>query len=486
MRMTIKRLQNRNGKLRYRRKVPAHLRPFFGGRREIVQALGLSVGQEGRALAAVQSLDRQYDPLFLQAERAYRAGQDPHALAAKAEEWALRNKFIGLDRSGANADHGEVSEYDLWLETEVVGPFWRAHQREPELHELDAETRLKIATVKRGTRVPVALTFGRATDAYTQHQHEGSLPKAEATAVAQFEEWVAAHSSFRKITKGDPKLLPLSEVNRAIVAEFLLHLHSVRQQSAATIRRRINSLKAIWSFTPDHFEEAELRNPWEKQKPPKAAREAQSDEAQKRLPFTIQHLVKLDAYTRRNDIDPHIRGLLRLLCYTGARPMEIGGLLKSDVFLDVATPWIWLRPNSVRGLKTKGSERRVPIADEVLADIKNLTDAAKLPSTPLFPEVFHDTSSLSYRANAAIRAAGIPKSPRLVAYSFRHTVNQAMLVSNASQHLRFALLGHSDPSMNARYGAGGVDLVDLKAAMEIAFERLGEAPEYVYTADEWV
>jgi len=31
-----------------------------------------------------------------------------------------------------------------------------------------------------------------------------------------------------------------------------------------------------------------------------------------------------------------------------------------------------------------------------------------------------------------------------------------------------------------------VDLGELKYAMQAAFERLGEAPEHIYTEEEWV
>jgi|GEM_PF-2136784 len=499
MRMTINRLQNRNGKLRYRRKVPAHLRPYFNGKSEIVQALGLSVDQKARALLEVEKLDRRYDPEFLKAEKLHRAGEDPHAMAERMEQWALHNKYIGSDPRGRYDDgtgpdeHGMYdspamdSDYDRWLDSELE-PYRQKLQRDPELHELHDELRVRIETVKRGSKVPAALTLGRAIDERLKHYWSGTEEKAEVATWPRFEEWIAAHPTLSKKTKGDPRLLPLNEINRALAREFVDYLHAVRGNGAETIRRRVGPLKALWNWASDHFEDETLRNknPWARQGPPRAAVDAEKVASQKRLPFTRGHLELLNAYFMRNDTDRYMRAFLRLLMYTGARPLEIGGLLRSDVVLDVPTPYLRIKANVIRGLKTKGSERRVPIVGAALSEVKALVDGAPMPSTPLFPENFHDTTKLSNRANKALRTAGIPKERRLVVYSFRHTVNQAMLVSDARQHLRYSLLGHTEGAVNAVYGAGGVDMGELKAAMEEAFERLGEAPDYLYTPEEWV
>ena len=487
MRMTIKHLQARGGALRYRRKIPERLRPYFGGRTEIVQSLGLKVGQEAQAIAMVQALDAQWGERLLEAERAYRDGRDPHALATMAEEWALRQKFIGPDTSGLHHGPYEVSDYDHWLRN-AISPYERHLGREPELHELDEEVRIKIETVKRGARVPAALTLGRVIDERKKHHWGDKEDKAEAATLPRLEEWIAAHPVLSKQARGGPRSLPLAEINRAAAREFIDYLHTGLGNGAETIRRRLGVLRAIWNWAADHFEDETLRskNPWARQTPPKVAREAEKVASQKRLPFTEGHLKLIDAYLLRNDIDPHMRAFLRILRYTGARPLEIGGLLKADVILDVPTPYLRIKANAIRGLKTKGSERRIPIVSALLSDVKTLVDDADLPNTPLFPESFHKTTSLSNRANKAIRNAGVPKEPRLVVYSFRHTVNQAMIVSGAKQHLRYALLGHTETSVNAVYGAGGVDLGELKAAMEDAFDRLGDAPDYIYTEDEWV
>ncbi|WP_422003522.1 hypothetical protein [Roseovarius mucosus] len=50
-----------------------------------------------------------------------------------------------------------------------------------------------------------------------------------------------------------------------------------------------------------------------------------------------------------------------LLVYTGARRSEIAGLRESDVGFDGVIPFVHIRENTVRGLKTRFSKRRVPL-----------------------------------------------------------------------------------------------------------------------------
>ena len=59
--------------------------------------------------------------------------------------------------------------------------------------------------------------------------------------------------------------------------------------------------------------------------------------------------------------DDEIRWLVALISDTGMRLGEAVGLLKSDIKLDSKIPYIELKPHSWRSLKTKGSERNIPL-----------------------------------------------------------------------------------------------------------------------------
>lgn len=481
MRMTIKFLQSRKGYLRYRRKVPSHLRERLGGRREFVRSLGLIAGQEALAVPMIEAINREVSKLLIEAERAYQANADLYSQSIAAEAWALANKFIGDDDSGRAADRYDESDYDLWLES-ILRPYG---QKEPELDDLDPVTRMRIETVKRGSRVPVALTIGRASIDYGEHQQGGALKKAEATALSQLYEWIEARQSLNREAKGKPDALPMRKITRAHAREFVAHLFNNRGQAASTITRRVNSLKALWAFTADHADEPSMTNPWSRQKPPEAAK-GQHAEAQKRLPFNLHHLNLIDQQLRSNSIDPNVRSIIRLLRATGCRPMEIGGLTKEDVTLEDDTPWIWVRANKVRRLKNKASQRRVPVLPDVVSDLRSLCADAAEPEHALFPARFCNTDGLSYQLNAAIREAGVPKSPRLVAYSFRHSLAEALRISGAPDFHAKAIMGHSDASTTGRYGSGGVAVAELLVSLQKATNRLGEVPAHVYRPEELV
>ena len=56
-----------------------------------------------------------------------------------------------------------------------------------------------------------------------------------------------------------------------------------------------------------------------------------------------------------------MRWLVALISDTGMRLAEAAGLHTDDLHLDDAVPYVEIRPHPWRSLKTKGSQRRVPL-----------------------------------------------------------------------------------------------------------------------------
>ncbi|MCR9193554.1 MAG: tyrosine-type recombinase/integrase [Hyphomonas sp.] len=474
MKMNIKHLQARGGRLRYRRKIPMPLRPYFGGKSEIVHSLGLKVGQEMLAVAMVGRIDRDTDRLLAAAEQQSLRNTDPYELSLIAEAWARDNKYLRPDDAGRRADPGHDSDYDEWLHETIakaeraVG-LHRMPHRELELDDLEPLDRAKIMTVKAGKRVEAPLTIQRATDDYAEHRHGGTLKKAEEVALKQLREFLG------------PDQQNIADVTRATAREFLKHLAHKGTMGQTTVRRRLSSLRAVFTFAIDHHD-LEVRNPWSGLELPRMA--GGGKESHKRLPFSREHLGLINRYLQSNSIDPNIRVLLVLLRETGCRPLEIAGLISSDVFLSAPVPHVWIRANAVRRIKTKESERRVPLTQEARGALRQVMPVVCEADTPLFPKTLRATSNLSQRLNKAIREAGVPKSPRLVSYSFRHSLTEAIRVSQAPEYHLKAIMGHSAQSITDNYGAGGVDLGALLRTIEDAWPFLGEVPEHVYEPRE--
>ena len=83
--------------------------------------------------------------------------------------------------------------------------------------------------------------------------------------------------------------------------------------------------------------------------------------ADDRLPFNKAMLAKIDRYLASNRPGHETVNILRLMKGTGAGPAEIGGLVLADVSLDGAIPYVWIRDNALRGIKTSVRDRQVPL-----------------------------------------------------------------------------------------------------------------------------
>ena len=78
-----------------------------------------------------------------------------------------------------------------------------------------------------------------------------------------------------------------------------------------------------------------------------------------RKPIPIKDIKYIQSLCREYDDD--LRWLIALLSDTGMRLGEGAGLLKSDINLKTELPHIKLIPHPWRRLKTRGSERYIPL-----------------------------------------------------------------------------------------------------------------------------
>ena len=74
------------------------------------------------------------------------------------------------------------------------------------------------------------------------------------------------------------------------------------------------------------------------------------------------------------EYDDDLRWLIALLSVTGIRLDEGVGLLKSDINLDCDIPYIKLVPHAWRPLKTRSSNRVIPLVNESLWACKGILE----------------------------------------------------------------------------------------------------------------
>jgi integrase len=92
--------------------------------------------------------------------------------------------------------------------------------------------------------------------------------------------------------------------------------------------------------------------------------------------------------------------------------------------------------------------------------------------------------SISAKLNKAIRKAGVPESPRLTAYSFRHTMKEALRSAGVPDHVQRRLLGHAGQGVADRYGSRHARLAEAKSAIAEAMKHLGDVDDAIYSARE--
>jgi integrase len=104
---------------------------------------------------------------------------------------------------------------------------------------------------------------------------------------------------------------------------------------------------------------------------------APDEEKEKRRPLTADELKSLSAACREANDD--LRHLLAMLLDTGMRLSEAAGLHVSDIHLEHEFPYVEVRPNKARRLKTSNSKRIIPLVGDSLWAAQQVTaNTAKL------------------------------------------------------------------------------------------------------------
>jgi len=146
--------------------------------------------------------------------------------------------------------------------------------------------------------------------------------------------------------------------------------------------------------------------------------------AQSRQPISMQDIKKVQSLCK--DIDDEMRWLIALISDTGMRLGEAAGLLKADIKVNEPIPHIDLKPHPWRTLKTKGSQRLIPLTKEALWASRRLLDANN-DSIFAFPRYCDERSC---KANSA--SGGLNKwlhqyvPDNCVIHSFRHSLRDRL------------------------------------------------------------
>ena len=200
----------------------------------------------------------------------------------------------------------------------------------------------------------------------------------------------------------------VSQYTREDAKLFVRYLE-MKGNKTATIRRRINSLSAILNYA---YAELDLdkRNPFSR-----LFIKGEGEDSHKRGTFTNDQLKW--GYDKALASGSQIKLLMPLLGETGCRLAEIVGLKLEDI--DLANDLIHIRPNSARRLKTRSSQRTLPLVGYAKLAIEQAFKQAD--DTYLFPRYIRDGKCYATHASNALNKWLKKDFDGLTAHCLRHT-----------------------------------------------------------------
>lgn len=166
------------------------------------------------------------------------------------------------------------------------------------------------------------------------------------------------------------------------------------------------------------------------------------DAQQSRPPFEASFVQTklLPGLEKLNERD---RYALFAMADTGARESEIFGLRQEDIKLDEEIPYIWIRARPGYALKTKNSERKIPLVGTALIAFKKFPNGFEHQGNP---------DTFSNIVNKYLRENNLRPTEQHSAYSLRHTFKDRLRDIEAPEEIIDELMGHK--KSGPKYGRG--------------------------------
>jgi len=175
-------------------------------------------------------------------------------------------------------------------------------------------------------------------------------------------------------------------------------------------------------------------------------------DATTRQPIPTDKLRVIQQRCQTTDDEP--RWLVALISDTGMRLSEAAGLARDDIVLDADIPHVIIRPHPWRRLKTKGSERMLPLVGCSLWAAERAVGASQ-HSPYLFPRYCNDKGCKANSASAALNKwLKQTIGDGYVMHSFRHSMRDRLRAVNCPSEMIDQIGGWSKRSVGEGYGEG--------------------------------
>lgn len=210
--------------------------------------------------------------------------------------------------------------------------------------------------------------------------------------------------------------------------------------SGNTANRVIGNLRKLFRDYTAYLG-VEMRNPFEgKSFPDKKARQKE------RPPFPTEWISnKILQPLVHDGLNDEARAIMFVAIETGCRPSEICNLRTGDIHTRSNVPYISIRHQEDRVIKTDSSERDIPLIGIALEAMRRFPNG--------FPRYRNKETSLSATLMKHLRAQKLLPGKDHSVYSFRHSFEKRMLEAGLDVEFRKRTMGHSIE--REEYGDGG-------------------------------
>ena len=176
------------------------------------------------------------------------------------------------------------------------------------------------------------------------------------------------------------------------------------------------------------------------------------DDSKKRKPIPIDNIRQIQKDCM--EADDEARWLVALISDTGMRLSEAAGLHIDDIKLDEKVPHIDLKPHAWRGLKTRGSQRQIPLVGASLWASKRIIEVNTI-SPYAFPRYTSAKGTNANSASAAINKWLKPRVPEgCVIHSFRHSLRDRLRAVQCPSDIVDQIGGWASSGVGQGYGEG--------------------------------
>ena len=400
-----------NGSYRYKRNVPKKLVGLIG-KATLYRQLGESYAEAMRNLPKVHS---EIEKLF----------RDEAHMPSSERALAIIRGALG----------SEVAEQVL------AGQVVEYSQEDYALNELAKEIAGKLSEdivtqIYTGRLKQPALTLQKALGEYQAYKTEdaGESRELELRVARALKDLGAA------IGKQRVAQTPLGEITRAdanALRDYLLE-----RMKPSSVHRYITVVRAAVNYVitehslniPNVFNGLRIKGA--------------SASVEDRLPLNDHDLAMV---APNFEDDPVAQALFVTLTDTGARLSEITGLEVRDV--DLQQRSITIRPNGIRQLKTKGSQRTLPLSQRALELLQGHR-RGKGDSDPIFAEYSRPRGRDAASAMMMKRLRRSITDKKLTMHSLRHRMKDKLRNTGCPEAISLAILGHSTNTVAANYGSG--------------------------------